>query len=74
MIEATKATMQKRHTDREAYFHELAQTCERYFMPYILRQVAIASIKTLLVFAHIDTLQFHLLSHRVSYAKGKSVR
>jgi len=37
MIEATKATMQKRHTDREAYFHELARTCEKYFMPYIAR-------------------------------------
>lgn len=27
--------MQKRHTDRLQYFRELAQTSERYFMPYI---------------------------------------
>lgn len=27
--------MQKRHTDRYQYFQELAQTSEKYFMPYI---------------------------------------
>lgn len=27
--------MQKRHIDRLQYFRELAQTSERYFMPYI---------------------------------------
>lgn len=27
--------MQKRHTDRKQYFTELAQTCEKYFLPFI---------------------------------------
>ena len=27
--------MQKRHKDRDAYFRELAKTCEEYFVPYI---------------------------------------
>lgn len=27
--------MQKRHTDRQLYFYELAHTSEKYFMPYI---------------------------------------
>lgn len=29
--------MQKRHTDREVYFNELAKTCRRHFLPYITR-------------------------------------
>lgn len=27
--------MQKRHTNRKQYFKELAQTCEKYFLPFI---------------------------------------
>ena len=35
--------MQQRHTDREVYFHELAQTSERYFIPYVERVVTLSS-------------------------------
>jgi len=35
--------MQNRHTNRRIYFNELAQTCERYFMPYIARHKNISS-------------------------------
>lgn len=27
--------MQKRHTNRKQYFRELAQTCEKYFLPFV---------------------------------------
>ncbi len=33
--------MQKRHTNRNQYFKELAQTCEKYFLPFIERHIQI---------------------------------
>lgn len=33
--------MQKRHTNRKQYFKELAQTCEKYFLPFIERYTQI---------------------------------
>lgn len=31
--------MQKRHTDRESYFDEQARTTEKYYIPYILKNI-----------------------------------
>lgn len=40
--------MQKRHQDRALYFSELSRSSEKYIMPYISKQIAIESRKTIL--------------------------
>ena len=33
--------MQKRHTDREQYFKELAATCKKYYIPFLDKETSI---------------------------------